>query len=629
MAEERKSNVGELRPSQMMYTFGVGSIVDLPQFSAMVMGLDDWPMDEGARVEIGEERLLEAVRSRVGPQVQKLFTPPFQPERAGPPNPWERAERIGVPVATFPRWMLCPRCQLLAPLSNGLFELRPDLYHPDRTRYVHVGCTKAKSPPPVVPARFLITCANGHLDDFPWIEYVHQGLTDCRSTLRLIEYGASGEARELEVRCDTCGKSRRLAGAFGNAGKLSMPMCRGRRPHLRDYSPEPCDQQAKAILLGASNLWFPDVLTALSLPGQTASRLDALVEEQWVDLQHANSLDVLNFMRATGRLSAFFGYEIDEIWQAVGRRRNRQPGAENAFDPTDLKSPEWEVFTHPAAAPVTESFRLRRVDVPVGMGAWFQQIVLAENLREVRAQIGFTRLEAPGEWGEVTAPQEERRMPLSRSSPLWVPASEVRGEGIFLHFREEAIREWLGQRAVGQRDDEFYESHKKWRQMRHIEPMEANYPGLRFVLIHTFAHALMRRLVLECGYTAASLRERIYARNPGDSESRPEPMAGVLIYTAAPDSEGTLGGLVSLGEPQQLGRHIRAAFQDAQLCASDPLCAEHPPSIDGRTIHAAACHACLFAPETSCEVGNRYLDRSFLAPTLERSDLRFFATDTP
>jgi hypothetical protein len=133
----------------------------------------------------------------------------------------------------------------------------------------------------------------------------------------------------------------------------------------------------------------------------------------------------------------------------------------------------------------------------------------------------------------------------------------------------------------------------------------------------------MRQLVLECGYTAASVRERLYAQNPDPDEDQ-LPRAGVLLYTAAPDSEGTLGGLVSLGEPEELRRHLEAALRDAGLCASDPLCAEHPPSQRGMTLHAAACHACLFAPETSCERGNKYLDRSVLVPTVEQDELAFF-----
>ena len=168
---------------------------------------------------------------------------------------------------------------------------------------------------------------------------------------------------------------------------------------------------------------------------------------------------------------------------------------------------------------------------------------------------------------------------------------------------------------------EFMDSHSKWRQTRHIEPPEDGFPGMRYILIHTFAHALMRQLALESGYSAASIRERIYAR-PGKRDS--EPMAGLLIYTSAPDSEGTLGGLVNLGRTENLERHIAAALEAARLCASDPLCAEHLPSQAGRTLHAAACHACLFASETSCERGNRYLDRSLLIQTVERDDLAFF-----
>lgn len=142
---------------------------------------------------------------------------------------------------------------------------------------------------------------------------------------------------------------------------------------------------------------------------------------------------------------------------------------------------------------------------------------------------------------------------------------------------------------------------------------------MRYILLHSFAHALIRQLAIECGYTTASLGERIYSASPSDGV----PMAGVLIYTAAPDSEGTLGGLCALGEPASLGRHLDQALGRMELCASDPLCAEHMPLVDG-TLHGAACHACSFLPETSCERGNKYLDRSVLVATMERPGLAFF-----
>jgi hypothetical protein len=140
-----------------------------------------------------------------------------------------------------------------------------------------------------------------------------------------------------------------------------------------------------------------------------------------------------------------------------------------------------------------------------------------------------------------------------------------------------------------------------------------------YVLLHSFAHIFIRELALESGYSAASVRERIYAAGHGEAPD----VAGVLVYTAAPDSHGTLGGLVELGKPENLGRLIQQALERARICASDPLCAEHVPTHD-RSLHGAACHACSFVAETSCEIGNRYLDRSLLVPTLAGSELAFF-----
>ena len=611
---------GDVRPNQLMFTYGVGAIIDLPYLSTLVLGIDAWTMDPDIVREITEERLLEAVRWELGTQVRQLLSPPVVRESGGRPNPFDRSQQRGVPVASFPRWMLCPRCRRLAPLSTGLFELKDFLFHPERTKYVHVNCCKSKTPPPVVPARFLAACEKGHLDDFPWIEFVHGGPTDCRASLRQLEWGTSGEARDLQVVCDTCGKTRSMADAFGRPGELSMPQCRGRRPHLRDFDPNGCDKQVKAILLGASNLWFPDVLVSMGLP-TGSPRLRQLVGEKWGMLRHVSDQAQLALLRDIGQLAGLEGYSNDELWGAIQDKRAQEETGD-AVTQIDLKMPEWLMFSNPGSAPISDDFRLREVAVPDGFESNIDKVVLVERLREVRALVGFTLIDPPSEFGELLVTDEDRRMQISRRPPLWVPATEVRGEGIFIQFREDAIRDWLARGAVQNWDVLFRDSHRLWREARGFDMPEANYPGLRFVLLHSFAHVLMRQLILECGYNSASLRERIYSRNPEDADDG-EPMAGVLIYTSAPDSEGTLGGLVSLGEPASLGRHMRNALRSAGLCTSDPLCAEHQPSRRGDTLHAAACHACMFAPETSCERGNRYLDRSLLVPTLERADLAF------
>lgn len=627
----KNPQVGQISPSHLLFTYGVGAIVDLPQISVIVTGLEDWPSDASVAREIVEVRLLRAVRAELGHKVAKLLAPPVVDEQGPRPDPFGEQARLGVPVATFPRWMVCPACRLLSPIKSGLFELKPNPFHPDRTHYEHVNCNKPGRRPTVVPARFLVACENGHLDDFPWIEFVHKAGACSAPVLRLSEYGASGEARDLEVHCDTCGAKRRMAEAFGKENRAKLPECRGRRPHLRDYDPAGCKDEdgqprrMRTITLGASNAWFPIALATIALPEST-DKLDLLVEEQWVTLKNVVSQEVLTAFRNTPLMGAVAGIADGDLLAAIQRKRSREQAADQdagdeGANGVDLKLPEWNMLSQPDTVHNSHDFMVKRVTPPARYAEHIAGVLLVERLREVRALIGFTRIDSPGELGEPGMEELEIKAPLTRQPPVWVPAVEVRGEGIFLRFDEAKIQKWLSQAQVKARDAAFFDAHVQWREARHIQPPQAHYPGLRYVLLHTLAHALMRQFALECGYTAASIRERIYAR---DSDQPGGPMAGVLLYTAAPDSEGTLGGLVSLGEPQVLGRHLGAALEAAELCASDPTCAEHQPGPAGIAVHAAACHACLFAPETSCERGNRYLDRSLLVPTVEREDLAFW-----
>lgn len=617
------TRVGEVRPSQLMFTYGVGALVDLPKLSVIVSGLDDWQLNPEYCHTIVESRLLQAVQFHLH-HVERMVTPPLVVDESGETNPDSPSFYAGVPVATFPRWMICPRCRLLAPLSSNLFKLDTDLYHPDQTCYRHTNCQKSHEPE-VIPARFLAACEKGHLDDFPWVEFVHrQKESICDSPqLRIYERGPSGEARDLEVRCETCKKSRRMSDAFGMENRKQLPMCRGRRPHLRDYAVEECAHQIRPIILGASNTWFPVSLSAIAIP-VSADVVMQLVEEKWAKLRSVTSLEIISFLRNTGDLNKLSQYSDSKIFEAIQAYKNQEQENGSTRKKPDLKTPEWKVFVeHDSNLNDGENFKLRAVSPPPSAAGFIKQVVLAERVREVTALVGFTRIDAGG--GEQDEPEMDiptSTAPLARNAPTWVPASEVRGEGIFIQFDEERIRAWLNKKEVKERDALFFEAHKKWRKSRGIEEPEKFYPGMRYVLLHSFSHALMRQLALECGYASASIRERIYS-SEATTDDQPS-MAGILIYTSAPDSEGTLGGLVNLGETDTLGLHIMRALESAMLCANDPLCAEHAPSRQGHTVHAAACHACLFAPETSCEHGNRYLDRSTLAKTVEIDSLTFF-----
>lgn len=600
-----------------MFTYGIGAIVDLPNLAAIVNGIEDW--DNYHCGEIPEERLLAAVRHELGSQVKQLVAPPRMEAEHESNDPFAEANRVGMSLSVFPDWLVCPRCRLLSRFDSGVFSFKASPFRPNQAAYVHTNCPKAKEPI-AIPARFMLACENGHLDDFPWRYFVHRG-EECSGTLRLVEVGVSGSVSEIYVECDGCdAKPRLLSEAFGDRGQKSMPRCRGRHPHLGQFDEQPCKHQARALLLGASNTWFSVTMSALSIP-KIDNKLAELTVIYWGDLSEVEDLDDLGDTirilrkRVPALKQAQDQYGLEALWQAIETYRQ----GENEGDPLDIKSPEWSVFSE---SPIGEKvelgklLKMRSLAAPVGFEGLLVKTIAVDKLREVRAAIGFTRIVSPGDFDDIGHLPRELRAPISRKPPKRVPASENYGEGIFIQFDETAVQAWEARQAVRDRANQARTAQVRWLTARKIDPDSVEFPGMRYLLIHSFSHALMRQLALTCGYAAASLRERIYAK-PGE--------AGLLIYTAAPDSEGTLGGLVALAEPRTLGRRIRQALANIHQCSADPLCSERDPiEIDLPSLHWAACHSCLFAPETSCERGNKFLDRALLLPTYRCSDLAFF-----
>jgi hypothetical protein len=342
-----RSQIGELRPSQLMHTYGVGATVELPELTTLVLGLDDWPRALGEPVS--EPRLLAAVRAAVGSQVEQLLTPPVVPE----------GDSSGVPVAPFPRWLRCPVCSRLAPIDHGVFTLKVDPWRPERTKYVHEGCpkTKATRPPTAFPARYMMACDAGHLDDFPWVEFLH-GSLPCKGTLKLIELGSSGRAGDVQLQCDECGRRRRLSQAFGDdAAAFLPPRCRGRHPHLGIS--EHCQLVPATLLLGASNAWFPVQSSALAIPSQ-ASELAQRIDEAWATLSiYPPGLQILDAnlkshpdLKDLRPLADKLG--LQAVHDAIEARRH---GLEDG-EVEDLLTPEWRVLCAPDNAPDQPDFKL-------------------------------------------------------------------------------------------------------------------------------------------------------------------------------------------------------------------------------------------------------------------------------
>lgn len=603
------TRVGELRPSQLLRTFGPGSLVDLPHLSVLVSGIDGWPSDPRAAPEVTERRLLSAVQRSLGDQVQALRLPPHLPETTNPFDDWART---GVPVQPFPSWVRCPACGRIGPAGEPLFKFETHPYWLDRACFRHANCQKVRGKaPPAVPVRYLLACRAGHLDDFPWEAFVHQGPVCGSAILTMYELNQSSGPDDVWIRCG-CGASRSMVAAFGEGSDTNLPRCRGRHPHLRTFS-EGCDESVRTLLLGASNTWFSVMLEVLALP-EADTPVAQLVAECWPQLAAVDSLATLTYaLQNVPALAALSSEDPEAVWTAVVARRDGQQvsGAED----TDLRGPEWLVLSKEGYEANYPEFQTHEVAPPHTPNRLIRRVMAIDRLREAEALIGFSRIDAPGEL-ELRNPEAEFG-PLSQGKPTWVPCTEVRGEGLFIQFREEAISAWEDGVTDCERLDRLHIAHQRFRHRRGLDS-QSGWPGPRYVALHTVSHLLMRELALECGYGSASIKERIYGR------PQPDAMAGILLYSSAPDSEGTLGGLVGLAEPDTLGRLLDQALQHGRRCASDPICAEHIPSQDEDVLHGAACHACLFAPETSCERANRYLDRALAVRTFG-ADLGLFA----
>jgi hypothetical protein len=600
----KSSRVGGVRPSQLIHSYGPGSVVDLPGLSVILAGVDRWDVHHTERLV--EPRLVGAVRALPGcGQVTEFRTPPWIEETGSPFDEWAR---VGVPVHPFPRWLRCTGCDLLAPVDRKRFVLDVPVYRPDRARYYHDRCHGRR--PSAVPARFLIACPAGHLDDFPWEAYVH-GWIDCPGgapVLELKEAGKANRATDVRVMCKTCGRERLVQDAFGAQAGDHLPRCRGRHPHLQRFDAR-CNQPTRALLLGASNTWFAVARSALTIP-TVGGEIEQYVAEHWDDLSDLADRSELDFIRrrlikggGERALRWLLRYDLDDVWTIIADRQRGQPGTTASGD---LRGPEWEAFTS-AVPPHSDDFEVRAVSVPAGFAKTLDQPVAVLRLREVQALCGFTRIDGPDD------EEPSRIAPLWNASQTWLPAAEVRGEGILVRLSEARIEQWEQAYAAGDRYRQLQQAIRSWRARRGLAPA-GPVPPARLVLLHTFSHLLLHQVALDCGYSTASIRERLYCRPPGDPTG--PAMAGVLLYAASPDSEGTLGGLVALAEPSRLASIVREATSRARLCSTDPMCADHHAGDHIDALHNAACHACLFAPETSCELGNRFLDRGAVAPIL-------------
>ena len=572
----------DLRLSETVAPFGVGAIVDVRGESLIAPDTSWW--DKKLAPEIGCDRLL----NRIGAGVLRQA-----PSHAG-------AAAKDTPSLTywrFPAWRFCERCSKVSMLTGK-----------DKGKWLN-RCACGGT---LVPMRYVAICEKGsHIQDIPWFMWAHRGhdasVTDevrfCKAykELRFVRSAKLGEGlKALNIHCNACKRSRSLvelvvAGALTHDGIR----CKATQPWA-EPPPQPCEHRLLAVQRGATSNYIAERLSALDIPEERPQSHE--LADKVRGHSYFEKVVVDNGGPQAQMVAEWIATELGTTAEEVLAIAAAGDGSETT-PLLDLKDGEWAAFLKKLDSGrdrtgsdfVVDGWQVdpkhnwpsALTDRLIGLGQ-------VQRVREVRALLGFRRHSAEAEFVQADLGPDQRRKPV-------YPAIEMFGEGIFLRFDEARLQEWEQLPEVRARAAILMNRRNEMPWAHRLDV-----PEPRFIALHTLSHLLMRRLAFDSGYSSASLQERIYANS-----DRPDHTAGILIYTAAGDAQGTLGGLVRLGSPDKLVPLVIAALDEADVCSNDPVCIESDRQ-GSSSLNLSACHGCALVSETSCECGNRLLDRQLV-----------------
>ncbi len=582
--------VGALRRSHLLMAYGPGALVDLPEYSVIMGASDYWEYPK----MIHEPRL-EAMLGVKG------FKKPKASEDLYKSGGVIRAMR-------FPYWHYCSKCGRLGPYW-----------------IIGTGNKKKKCADPhcngeLIPSRFVAACEHGHIEDFPYEFWVHYNPSNrfgkCPSMegkhprMRIEFSTRLGGLESIRIICEECGHSRILANATAK-GAINPHYCRGLRPWVGNRSEDKdsngCGREMRVLQRGASNVYYPINRSALTIPSHRSYVLRKNYQAVADCIAKCNG----DLEQAAFYLAFLLKYELEEAGIAAEElvdeyvRETDKPKV--SIRMRDIFEAEYRALCAPDTE--EEDFKTTHVAPPTSLEGLIEDVTLVRRLKEVLVLSGFRRITPESEDAEE-APDNDYMSPHANPQD-WLPAMELRGEGLFIRINLDALSTWA--KSVEARYNPMKE-----RLLQSAMVRCTNFSP-ELVMLHTLSHILIRQLTIDCGYSGSSLKERIYS-SWSDSDQE---MAGILIYTSASDSDGSLGGLVRQGSPDRLLETFRNALGNASWCSSDPVCSES--TAQGlESLNYAACHACTLLPETSCALRNCLLDRTAVVGRIDNTSLGFF-----
>ena len=630
MSEEEEKYIpspGKIRPNQLITTFGPGSIVQTEHDSVLVMGIDFW-FNRSEYIQ-KNHLYLEKITKK------DHFRMPKKP--AGKSN----AVTIG--CTSFPKWGFCKLagCKRLQPHKE--FATSDDGFF----------CEKHQKYGELLPARLVVTCKQGHLDEFPWVKWAHSNPDNpvpvCGDPKLKWKGGTySSSLSSYKIECETCGAINSLRNAtkrdegiqLYDAEKDSFYQysCTGQLPWLKQE--EKCrkvkdkggqdnekTETAFGIIARASSLYYSKVIRGIIIPElahpivkylQTKECKDKI--DAWRDAEIDDNEKIAGLILKSNEDFKIRGYTKELIFEFMKKLSEREQ-LYTLETEMDLKKIEYDDLQRNESdydldeAEIDEEIVIKSVELDDNHKKIFKHIRQLPILTAVEVIRYFTRISPPGEITEMHGAhkhfickiQFEQNGETKYGQPIkaktWLPCVVKKGEGIFIVFNEDFINKCLNDK-VTERLNSMIQNHKDWEQV-------SNWPSSQevdeqFILLHSISHLLIKEISLASGYNEASISERIYSSKD---------MRGLLIYTTSA-GDGSLGGLV---RQIDLIKIINKALNNKKTCSRDPICINEDPKRmrdKGLSLHlrqnGSACFGCMMLPETSCENFNKMMDRKIL-----------------
>ena len=629
-----KTKEVKLRLPQHISLYGPGSIMTtVNRERLLICAADFWKRGRYPKSwEIKDKRLQQRLN------VDSFFQPPIFNAK----HEDDQMRGKSIRAFRFPRWHYCQKCSKMKKLKLS------EHLHLKKGKYSYVknpeafcdgellgsNCAKDKKNgmdlQQLVQSRFMSICKNGHLEDFPYSAWVHDYSLEYGDDNyeHVLKFEDNDNLSSIRVTCITCKKNgQSVTKVFGGVIEKGYGdnNCSGNRPWAGFDKAEKCSETLKVVQQGASNAYFPVTKSSIYLPKsqiQFTKEIDDLFKQdndRFIGLDEENETEVyLDDLKAIAKWKKL---DLNQLTQAFTKKYlDLDHNDDSIISEEDFRYQEYEAILNEESDEEKELV-IKKQDIskysPTTQ-TYFNNIYKIDKLREIKALYGFTRLDPHD--SENSSMLDDKRIQTSvveKEKLRWCPATEVRGEGIFIEFDTSKIDNWI-EDSKKEFENTMNRTTKNYNNARLNLRLEERIIRYKFYLLHTFSHLLIKQLCYDCGYGSTELKERIYC----DQKTK-NTMNGVLIYTASGDSEGSYGGLVRQCEPFLFDNILNKAVRSSMWCSYDPLCLENE-SQGTDSSNIGSCYACTLLPETSCEEGNRLLNRTLISGSIENKSLSYF-----